>query len=116
MAKKRLQQFGERLEIRHKELRRSVIQKQQSARTIDDALAPDVIDRAASTYTKDFLFRQSTNERHLLEMVEESLRRVRDGSFGLCLSCGNEINSKRLEAVPWTRYCIACQERIERAS
>ncbi|MGA7769618.1 MAG: TraR/DksA family transcriptional regulator [Candidatus Sulfotelmatobacter sp.] len=49
-------------------------------------------------------------------MVEEALRRVHDGSFGQCLSCGNEINPKRLEAVPWTRYCIACQEKIERAS
>lgn len=116
MDKKRLQQFGERLETRQQELRRSVTQKQQSGRTIDDAVAPDVIDRAASTYTKDFLFRQSTNEKQLLQMVEEALRRVRDGSFGRCLSCGDEINSKRLEAVPWTRYCIACQERIERAS
>jgi DnaK suppressor protein len=75
-----------------------------------------VIDRAGGTYTKDFLFRLSTNERHLLEMVEESLARVRDGSFGLCVSCGHAINGKRLEAVPWTRYCITCQERIERAS
>ena len=116
MGKKRLQQFGERLETRQQELRRSVTQKQQSGRTIDDAVAPDVIDRAASTYTKDFLFLQSTNEKQLLKLVEEALRRVRDGSFGRCLSCGDEINSKRLEAVPWTRYCIACQERIERAS
>lgn len=116
MDRKRLQQFRERLETRRQELRRSVIQKQQSGRTIDDTLAPDVIDRAAGTYTKDFLFRQSTNERHLLEMVEESLLRVHDGSFSLCLSCGSEINAKRLEAVPWTRHCIACQEKIEQAS
>ena len=116
MDQKRLRELGERLETRRQELRRSVTQKQESGRSIDDTLAPDVIDRAAGTYTKDFLFRQSTNEKHLLEMVEESLMRVRDGSFGVCVSCGGEINAKRLEAVPWTRYCIACQERIEQAS
>ncbi|MFZ0863509.1 MAG: TraR/DksA family transcriptional regulator [Candidatus Sulfotelmatobacter sp.] len=116
MDRKRLQEFGERLETRQQELSRSVTQKQQSGRSIDDAVAADVIDRAASTYTKDLLFRQSTNEKQLLRMVEEALRRVHDGSFGQCLSCGNEINPKRLEAVPWTRYCIACQEKIERAS
>jgi DnaK suppressor protein len=115
MDKKRLQQFEERLETRQQDLRRSVTQKQESGRTIDDAVAPDVIDRAASTYTKDFLFRQSTNEKQLLRMVEEALTRVRNGSFGLCLACGSEINAKRLEAVPWTRYCIACQEKVERA-
>lgn len=111
-----MEQFGKRLETRRQELRRSVTHKPQSGRPLDDSLAPDVIDRAASTYAKDFLFRQSTNERHLLEMVEDSLGRVRDGSFGQCLSCGEGINSKRLEAVPWTRYGIACQEKIERAS
>ena len=116
MDRKRLQRFGKRLETRQQELRRRVTQKQWSGRTIDDTLAPDVIDRAAVTYTKDFLFRQSTSERHLLEMVEESLLRVRNGSFGRCLSCGGEINAKRLEAVPWTRHCIACQEKIEQAS
>ena len=116
MDQKRMEQFGKRLETRRQGLRRSVTDKQQSGRTLDETLACDVVDRAASTYTKDFLFRQSTNERHQLEMVEDSLRRVRDRSFGQCLSCGDEINPKRLEAVPWTRYCIACQEKIERAS
>lgn len=116
MDKKRLAQFRQRLEARQQELRRSVTQKQQYGRAVDDDVSPDVIDRAASTYTKDFLFRQSTNEKRLLQMVEEALRRVCDGSFGLCLSCGNEINAKRLEAVPWTRYCIVCQQKSERAS
>lgn len=116
MDKKRLAQFRQRLEARQQELRRSVTQKQQYGRAVDDDVSPDVIDRAASTYTKDFLFRQSTNEKRLLQMVEEALRRVRDGSFGLCLSCGNEINAKRLEAVLWARYCIVCQQKSERAS
>lgn len=103
------------MEARREDLRRSVAEKQQYGRAVDDAVAPDVIDRAASTYTKDFLFRQSTNEKQLLHMVEDAIRRVRDGSFGRCLSCGDEINTKRLEAVPWTRYCIACQENMEQA-
>ena len=113
MDKKRLQQFRQRLETRQRELRRSVTQKQQYGRAVDDDVSPDLIDRAGSAYTKDLLFRQSTNEKRLLQMVEDALRRVGDGSFGQCLSCGNEINPKRLEAVPWTRYCIACQQNFE---
>jgi DnaK suppressor protein len=78
-------------------------------------VSPDAIDRAAGTYDKDFLFRQSTEQKRSLQMVEDALRRIRDGDFGQCLSCGNDINLKRPEAVPWTRYCVACQEKMERA-
>ena len=46
-------------------------------------------------------------------MVETALQRIREGEFGECTNCGNEINAKRLEAVPWTRYCIECQEKRE---
>ena len=46
-------------------------------------------------------------------MVESALERMREGVFGQCVSCGDEINPKRLEAVPWTRYCIQCQEKME---
>jgi DnaK suppressor protein len=46
-------------------------------------------------------------------MVENARARIREGSFGECISCGKEINAKRLEAVPWTRHCIECQEKLE---
>jgi RNA polymerase-binding transcription factor len=49
----------------------------------------------------------------VLSMVEGALSRIREGSFGECISCGEEINPKRLEAVPWTRHCIGCQEKLE---
>ena len=45
--------------------------------------------------------------------MESALERIRTGAFGQCISCGSDINVKRLEAVPWTRYCIACQEKVE---
>jgi len=41
------------------------------------------------------------------------LARLADGSYGSCLDCGDEINPKRLNAVPWTPYCITCQEAVE---
>jgi DnaK suppressor protein len=47
-------------------------------------------------------------------MVEGALSRVREGTYGECISCGREINAKRLEAVPWTRHCIECQEKLEK--
>ncbi|HUN89280.1 MAG TPA: TraR/DksA family transcriptional regulator [Terriglobales bacterium] len=114
MDKKRLEQFKKRLEDRQQELRRMVSSRQQDGRNQGEDIAQDIADKAASSYNKEFLFTQSTNERQMLGMVDSALVRIREGSFGECISCGNEINAKRLEAVPWTRYCIECQEKLEK--
>jgi len=113
MDKKKLEYFKKRLESRQVELRRMVTRTEQDGRTVDEDSAQDIADRAASSYTKEFLFHQSNNDRQLLQMVEGALERLRLGSFGECISCGKEINAKRLEAVPWTRHCIDCQEKLE---
>jgi DnaK suppressor protein len=114
MDKKKLEAFKKRLEERQRELRNNVTRNEQDGRTADADTAQDIADRASSSYQKEFLFHQSNNERQLLQMVEGALSRIREGSFGECISCGNEINPKRLEAVPWTRHCIECQEKLEK--
>jgi DnaK suppressor protein len=86
---------------------------QQDGRSADEEATQDIADKAANSYNKEFLFHQSNNERQLLQMVEGALSRIREGNFGECISCGKEINAKRLEAVPWTRHCIECQEKLE---
>jgi len=113
MDKKKLDTFKKRLETRQQELRRTVTQNQADGRSADEDTAQDIADRAASSYNKEFLFSQSNNDRQLLQMVDGALARIREGSFGECISCGKEINTKRLEAVPWTRHCIECQEKLE---
>jgi len=113
MDKKKLEAFKKRLETRQQELRRTVSRTQADGRSADEDTAQDIADRAASSYTKEFLFSQSNNERALLQMVDRALARIREGSFGECIHCGKEINAKRLEAVPWTRHCIECQEKLE---
>jgi DnaK suppressor protein len=114
MDKKKLDTFKKRLEERQQTLRKTVSRTEEDGRIADQDSAQDIADRAASSYTKEFLFSQSNNDRQLLQMVETALQRIREGSFGECVSCGNEINAKRLEAVPWTRYCIECQEKLEK--
>jgi DnaK suppressor protein len=114
MDRKKLDTFKRRLEERQQALRKAVSRTEEDGRIADQDSAQDIADRAANSYTKEFLFSQSNNDRQLLNMVETALQRLREGTFGECVSCGNEINPKRLEAVPWTRYCIACQERKEK--
>ena len=111
MERHRIQRFKTFLEVRQHELRLSIEQQRRSVRGV--GREPDAIDQAAGTYEKEALFEQRRREEGLLLMVDSALGRIRDGSFGHCLSCGNEINEKRLLAVPWTRYCIQCQEHFE---
>jgi len=113
MDKKKLETFRKRLEERQQALRKAVSRTEEDGRVADQDTAQDIADRAASSYTKEFLFSVSNNDRQLLQMVENALQRIREGSFGECVNCGAEINAKRLEAVPWTRYCIECQEKME---
>jgi DnaK suppressor protein len=113
MEKKKLEVFRKRLEDRQRELRYAMSRTAQDGREADVESAQDIADRAANSYNKEFLFHQSNNERQLLQMVDGALDRIREGSFGQCISCGEEINAKRLEAVPWTRHCIECQEKLE---
>ncbi len=114
MEKKKIETYRKQLEERQQALRKIVASTEQAGRDADVGTAQDIADRAASSYTKEFLFHQSNSERNTLNMVESALGRIREGIFGECINCGNEINAKRLEAVPWTRYCIACQEKMER--
>jgi DnaK suppressor protein len=69
---------------------------------------------AVESYTKEFMFGKSSGDRHILKMVVEALRRIDDKSYGTCTNCENPIQPKRLEAVPWTRHCIQCQDLMEK--
>jgi DnaK suppressor protein len=48
----------------------------------------------------------------LLREISDALRRMEHGTYGVCPECEEPISAKRLDAVPWARYCVTCQERI----
>ena len=113
MDKKRLEVYKKKLLTRREELLKTIARTAEEGRAADEDPTVDLADKAANSYTKEFLFHQSNSERQLLQLVEGALDRIREGAFGHCISCGDEINAKRLDAVPWTRYCISCQEKAE---
>ena len=65
------------------------------------------------SYQKELIFTQGTEGHSQLSLVRLALERLGEGSFGQCLHCGKTIGEKRLEALPWTPYCIECQEKVE---
>jgi DnaK suppressor protein len=112
MEKAQLARFQDILTKRRDELRR-VLSKEESQDAHD--FGRDEGDRANFSQSKEMTFRQKAQDRGLLVMVEAALGRIESGTFGECVSCGQEISSKRLDAVPWSRYCITCQELIAEA-
>jgi len=79
----------------------------------DDGIQ-DLADKAASAYSKELNFSLSDGERQLLMQIEEAFDRMRNETYGVCSNCGTTIGEKRLLAVPWTPFCIDCQELQEK--
>ncbi|HET9767491.1 MAG TPA: TraR/DksA family transcriptional regulator [Thermoanaerobaculia bacterium] len=79
-----------------------------------DEGSDDIVDRANNAYSRELLFSLSDGERHTLLRIEEALKRVESGAYGICINCSNEIRPGRLKAMPWARYCIDCQELAEK--
>jgi DnaK suppressor protein len=74
----------------------------------------DIVDRANNSYNRELMFSISDGERILVLQIEDALRRMDEGTYGRCNNCHQAINILRLEAVPWTRFCIDCQELAEK--
>jgi len=75
---------------------------------------PDALDEVQLAGERELAIRNLDRESNLLRNVKGALARVADGSYGICLHCEEEIKPKRLDAVPWTKYCIRCQEASDR--
>ena len=75
---------------------------------------PDATDEVQLAGERELAIRTLDRESNLLRQVRGALARIADGSYGVCLHCEEDIKPKRLDAVPWTKYCIKCQEAADR--
>lgn len=76
--------------------------------------APDLGDRALSTVIRDLSYQLTAGEREILRRVDDALDRIEKGEYGACVACGKKVLLARLDAVPWARHCIECQELQDR--
>ncbi len=113
MDKKRLELYKKRLLDRREQLLDTVSKTEQDGREADEEAAQDIADKASNSYTKEFLFKKSNDDRFILHLVQEALERLDNGAYGVCVACGGEMQQKRLDAVPWARHCIDCQQKQE---
>ncbi len=114
MDKRKARTFHDKLMERRVALVGQVQAAEAYSRERDAEATQDPADMAANAYTKELLMSMSTNDRQLLDSIDAALDRIDDGEYGKCVNCGEPIQEKRLEAVPWARHCIRCQDLIER--
>ena len=81
--------------------------------SVDDSETPDPVDLAVRNYSKNVMLAVSENESKQLSLIDEALLRIDDNEYGPCQNCENEINPKRLAAIPWARSCLDCQQLLE---
>jgi RNA polymerase-binding transcription factor len=110
----RYQALRERLQNQRDEILNMYKQDLRAGQESADDGTEDIVDRANNAYNRELMFSLSDNERATLLQIENALRRMDDGIYGKCSNCGQSINILRLEAVPWARFCIDCQELAEK--
>ena len=113
MAKKQLEGYKKRLVEKKKGLAEAYNKNKTYGRLTEDEGTQDLADKASSAYTKEFLYSLSNTDREILQQVDEALHRIAKGIYGVCGECEEEIEKKRLEAVPWTSHCLSCQGKAE---
>ena len=79
----------------------------------EKALFPDPTDRASLESDRNFLLRIRDRERKLVVKIQEALKRIDEGTFGICQECGDEISESRLQARPVATLCVECKRKQE---
>jgi DnaK suppressor protein len=111
MTKTEIKKYKEILEAKRRELEGNV----RNREGIAIEKTPDALDEVQHAAERELAIRNLDRESNLLRNVRGALARIEEGSFGVCLHCEEDINPKRLNAVPWAPYCITCQEMADRS-
>jgi len=75
---------------------------------------PDMNDEAARTISRRILLEIGDKNFDTINKVNDALDRIEKGEYGICAECGDDIPVKRLELLPFTEYCVECQELLEK--
>jgi DnaK suppressor protein len=110
MTQTELKAFRRALENKRTELGNGI----RNRRSLAIETSPDELDRIQQSGERDYAMGNLERNSNRLREVQSALRRIAAGTFGIFVDCGENINSKRLAAVPWASSCIVCQEAADR--
>lgn len=114
LSKKQIKSLRERLEEERQRILDMYESDLKAGQQSSDFGTEDLVDQANAAWNREFNFALSDGERKQLLLIEAALQRLDDGTYGYCLHSGEPIALPRLEAVPWARYTVDVQEKIEK--
>ena len=105
-------QYRKVLEKKAEEVRHSM-SAQKAAQVVARLDIPSDEGDLSQQHHEEWIFlNRNTIDMKLLREISDALHRIDGGTYGICMECEEPISAKRLDAVPWARYCVSCQERI----
>ncbi len=113
MTRRQEERFRRLLLKKHAELRGEIGVRQG---VLSLAYVGDPIDRVQQLAERELAARDVDRVSAVLKSIEGALKEIEEGTFGVCAACGSAIPLKRLELVPWSPYCVGCQELAEQAT
>jgi DnaK suppressor protein len=75
--------------------------------------SPDSLDQTQFAAERDLVVSLLNRDTQMSRRVQHALRRMEDGTYGICLACEEPISVKRLHAVPWAELCLSCQSKAD---
>lgn len=114
MPKKETEKYRRLLSEKKNSLSADLAKTRDAEEETTEESTQDIADKAVSSYTREFLYSLSDTDGNTLVQIDQALARTDEGTYGLCVNCGVPMAEKRLIAVPWTPYCIECQELSEK--
>ena len=110
MNKRKLKHFEKRLLEEKKKVVQKLTHDKDQFDDLNKREIGDIIDVAFNMYEKDRTIQMTESEKRILAEINSSLRRINEGSYGVCV-CGDNIDENRLEAIPWTYICLKCVKK-----
>jgi DnaK suppressor protein len=111
LTKAQIGKFRQQLEGKGNEIRAS-LETSRAGKALIGEQAQSLEDLPVQAHEEWIFLNRNSIDVSLLREVEEALERVEEGLYGECMDCDEPISTKRLEAIPWARYCISCQEEL----
>lgn len=108
--------FKHLLEAKERELLSEIANLQEDARATGEAEVRDPTDDATVSRGASESLEEGAIASDTLTQVRDALKRIENGTYGKCVTCGKQIPEARLEAVPWALYCVEHQEKLDRAA
>ena len=114
MDTKKSSDIRQRLSREYENLIKSINRNRMAAEEIKQENTEDEGDLATISHNKELLYNLHESDFMRLRFIQQALKALDRGQYGECVRCGQDINEKRLVAVPWTTVCIRCQEEVEK--